>query len=858
MKCATCKSETKRFGKHRNGLQRYRCVECGKTFTEAHEKPLGDMTVPTDKATLALQLLIEGTSVRATERITGLHRDTTLKPLVTAGEKCEKLMGRLIVNVPVKVVECDETWGFVQKKEGHKRPEEGRDESIGDAHTFVSIERNTKLVLNFALGRRSKATTDIFIEGLRAATAPGRFQITTDGFAPYVAAIVDTLGDRVDFAQLIKVYASPRDGEQRYSPAEVVDTEVVPVIGRPDPKRICTSIVERQNLTMRMQTRRLTRLTNGFSKKWENLWVALCLHFAYYNFCRIHRTLARHARHGSWNYRESLDHRGTAWMRGTDTLIEMNQLYYGDNLAVLRNEIPDESVDLVYLDPPFNSQATYNVLFRSTGGERSRAQIEAFEDTWHWGEEAERAFDEVMSSQNAEAAEMLRSMRSFLKENDMMAYLSMMAVRLLELHRVLKPTGSIYLHCDPTASHYLKILLDAIFESRFYRNELVWKRTSSHNDAAQGLTRYGKNHDIILFYSKSDAPTWNQQFVRYDDEYIRSHYGQVETGAGKRFTTSDLTAAKPGGDTSYEWHGVAPPRGRYWAYSRANMEKFENEGRLIYGRTGVPRLRNYLDEMPGVVLGSLWGDIPPINSQARERLGYPTQKPLALLERIITASSNEGGTVLDPFCGCGTAVHAAQKLKREWIGIDITHLAISLIEKRLKDAFPGIKYEVHGTPKDLDGARMLAAQDKYQFQWWAVSLVDAVPFGGKKKGADSGIDGLIYFKPEGKATEKAIVSVKGGENINVAMVRDLAHVVEREKAKIGVFITLADSTGPMRTEAVKTGFYETAYGKYPRIQILTIADLFAGKQPKIPLVDTASFKKAVREIEGGSQENFQF
>ena len=239
-----------------------------------------------------------------------------------------------------------------------------------------------------------------------------------------------------------------------------------------------------------------------------------------------------------------------------------------------------------------------------------------------------------------------------------------------------------------------------------------------------------------------------------------------------------------------------------------------------------------------------------INNRSNELLGYPTQKPLALLERIISTSSDEGDVVLDPFCGCGTSIHAAQKLRREWIGIDITHLAISLIEKRLKDAFPGIKYEVHGTPRDLDGARDLAARNKYQFQWWAVSLVNAVPFAGKKKGADTGIDGLIYFKPEGRATEKAIVSVKGGENVNVAMVRDLAHVVDREKAKIGVFITLADATGPMKTEAVKAGFYETLYGKYPKIQILTVRELFEGKQPNIPLVDASAFKKAPKEARG--------
>ena len=291
MTCMACQTRCQRFGKHRNGLRRFRCPICKKTYTEEHDRPLGDMTISVEKATLALQLLIEGTSIRSTERITGLHRDTILRLLVLAGEKCEKLMGRLLVNIPVKDVECDEIWGFVGKKEGHKTHEDARDETIGDAYCFVAIERNTKLVLNFALGRRNQATTDIFIEGLRHATADKHFQITTDGFRQYIKAIDGTLADRVDFAQLIKVYSTPREGEARYSPAEVVDTEVVPVLGNPDPMRICTSIVERQNLTMRTQIRRLTRLTNAFSKKWENLWAALCLHFAYYNFCRVHRTL---------------------------------------------------------------------------------------------------------------------------------------------------------------------------------------------------------------------------------------------------------------------------------------------------------------------------------------------------------------------------------------------------------------------------------------------------------------------------------------------------------------------------------------------------------------------------------------
>lgn len=536
---------------------------------------------------------------------------------------------------------------------------------------------------------------------------------------------------------------------------------------------------------------------------------------------------------------------------------KLNSLYYGNNLDVLRKSIPDESVDLVYLDPPFNSQATYNVLFKSMAGEKSHAQIEAFEDTWHWGDEAELAFDGVVTSGNMEAAEMLRSMRAFLKENDMMAYLSMMAVRLIELHRVLRSSGSLYLHCDPSASHYLKILLDSIFGSTEFQNEVIWRRTTTKNDYKQGAVNWARIHDCLLYYTKDRkaGPTFQQPFGEYDEGYIASKYPYADQD-GRRYGLWDVTAPGSGtrGHPQYEFMGVV----RFWRYAREKMEKLREAGRIVQPSKGaVPRYKRYLDEMPGVAIGDSWNDIHPINSQAQERQGYPTQKPLALLERIIAASSNEGDIVLDPFCGCGTTIHAAQKLKRKWIGIDITHLAISLIEKRLKDAFPGIKYEVHGTPKDLDGARDLAKRDKYQFQWWAVSLVNAVPFAGKKKGADSGIDGLIYFKPEGKTTEKAIVSVKGGDNVNVAMVRDLAHVVDREKARIGVFITLADPTGPMKTEAVKAGYYETVYGKYPKIQILTIRGLFDGKQPNIPLVNPSAFKKAAREFEG-KQDSLRF
>jgi site-specific DNA-methyltransferase (adenine-specific) len=536
-----------------------------------------------------------------------------------------------------------------------------------------------------------------------------------------------------------------------------------------------------------------------------------------------------------------------------------NQLYYGDNLQVLRDSIASESVDLIYLDPPFNSQASYNILFKSSKGGQSQAQVEAFVDTWHWNDIAESAFDEVLKSGRSEVSEMLRAFRSFLKENDMMAYLTMMAVRLLELHRVLKSTGSLYLHCDPTASHYLKILLDAIFGAEMFRNEVTWKRTTTHSDSKT----WSRVSDTVFFYTKGSGFTWNTPRNPHSEAYIADKYCN-DDGDGRLYQLDNMTSPNPRPNMMYNWKGfVFPEKG--WRYSRETMAKLDAEGRIWYPRrkngdldtTKRPRLKRYLDEMEGGVMGDIWTDISPINSQAQERLGYPTQKPLALLERIIEASSNEGDIVLDPFCGCGTTIHAAEKLKRQWIGIDITHLAISLIEKRLKAAFPGIAFEIHGTPKDLEGAQALAAQNKYQFQWWAVSLVDAVPYGGKKKGADSGIDGFIYFKPDGKISEKAIVSVKGGENVSVAMIRDLAHVVDRENAKIGVFITLAEPTKPMRTEAIKAGFFETRFGKYQKIQILTIEELFAGKKPDIPLVDPTVFRKAAVELNEKQDELFR-
>jgi site-specific DNA-methyltransferase (adenine-specific) len=539
----------------------------------------------------------------------------------------------------------------------------------------------------------------------------------------------------------------------------------------------------------------------------------------------------------------------------------VNTLFYGDNLRILRDHIADESVDLIYLDPPFNSNATYNVLFRSPAGEQSQAQIEAFEDTWHWNEAAERAFDDVMKCGNSDAAEMLRAMRSFLKENDMMAYLAMMAVRLIQLHRVLKPTGSLYLHCDPTASHYLKLLLDAIFGPSLFLNEIVWKRTHSHGSSK----RYGPVHDIILFYSKTDAYLWTDPRGKHDPAYVEKHFRLVDPTTGELFQPITLTGSGVRhGESGQPWKGVNPTEvGRHWALPGAilkelgitegtvqqRLDALDKAGRIYWPKTedGTPRLKWFVSDLRGVAIPDVWADIAPISAQAKERLGYPTQKPIALLERIISASSNEGDLVLDPFCGCGTTVHAAQKLNRRWIGIDITHLAIALIRRRLIDAFPQAQFEVHGVPKDVDGARALAKADPHQFQLWALSMLEAQPYKGGKKGADRGIDGYLYFKPDGKMTEKAIVSVKGGEHVSDTMVKDLIATVDHENAKMGVFVTLTPPTQPMKTRAVAAGFYETEYGQFPKIQILTIEDLFKGMRPHMPWIDASVFKKAKRE-----------
>ncbi len=525
-----------------------------------------------------------------------------------------------------------------------------------------------------------------------------------------------------------------------------------------------------------------------------------------------------------------------------------NALYYGDNLDVLRNSVPSKSVDLIYLDPPFNSRASYNVLFRSPTGEGSSAQIEAFEDSWHWNESAERAFDDVMAGPNSDAAVMLRAMRAGLGENDMMAYLTMMAVRLAELHRVLKPSGSIYLHCDPVASHYLKIIMDSLFGAEGFRTEVIWKRTHAHGNVTRA---YGDVTDTILYYTKGPAFTWNQQFKALTPEQMEAKYRNSDAD-GRRWQS--VTLRNPGVRPNLHYpytasNGVTyQPHPNGWSCNQDRLERYDREGRLHYPSTptGALRLKMYADESGGERLQSLWEDIPPIGAQAAERLGYPTQKPLLLLERIVATSSSEGDVVLDPFCGCGTAVVAAQKLRRQWIGIDITHLAVNLIESRLKAAFPGIAFNVIGVPMDEAGARDLASRDKHEFQKWITGRIGAQPYKGGKKGMDRGVDGYLHFRDADQKPQFAIVSVKGG-GTKSGDVRDLKGTVDREEAAMGLFLTLHEPTREMVREAAAANFYETGGMRFPKVQILTAAEVIAGKRPQVPFGFTEGFKKAVRE-----------
>ncbi len=549
--------------------------------------------------------------------------------------------------------------------------------------------------------------------------------------------------------------------------------------------------------------------------------------------------------------------------------MQTNVLYYGDNLDILRHDppyIPPESIDLIYLDPPFNSNAAYNVIFKDESGQRSDAQITAFDDTWHWGPDAERQYLYLTNSAYhggrvpSTVSDLVGAFHKGIRPSPMLAYLVEMCVRLVELRRVLKPTGSLYLHCDPTASHYLKVLLDAIFGPEHFVNEIIWKRWSSHPDAK----RYGSVHDVILFYGKTSAAKYNRQFMPYDENYVRTRFKFVDAN-GRRYAEQTLVSPNPRPNLTYEYtasNGVTyKPHRNGWSISKELMEQFDREDRLHFPMKGERlRRKDYLDKLPGVALADVWTDIYGVGGSAKERLGYPTQKPLALLERIIEASSNPGDVVLDPFCGCGTAVVAAQSLGRQWIGIDVTYLAIAVMQARLRDSF-AIDVQIEGSPTEVEGARKLAQQlpnGREQFELWALTLVGAMPVGGvQKKGADKGVDGVITFTGAGGKLETCIVSVKSG-HVTRAQVAELKGDMGSQGASMGLFVTLEEPTAPMRLEATEAGFYhsELSGRDYPAVQIITIRDMLEeGRKPNLPLLVLSPYqqaqpiKKAAEQVE---------
>lgn len=518
----------------------------------------------------------------------------------------------------------------------------------------------------------------------------------------------------------------------------------------------------------------------------------------------------------------------------------MNTLYYGDNLDILRDYVSSESVDLTYLDPPFNSNRSYNVLFKTRSGKESAAQIEAFDDTWTWSDdESGVLLEELVRGGIAPrtVGDTLVALQRLLGKTDLMAYLVMMAARLVELHRVLKPTGSLYLHCDPTASHYLKVILDSVFGPRMFRNEVIWKRTTAHSSAK----KFAPIHDVILYYGKSGSVTWNEPRAAYSEEYLEKYY-RFDDGDGRLYWRADLTGAGTRkGPSGQPWRGFNPADiGRHWIASPQTLDRYDEEGRIYYPKGGgMPQFKKYRDELKGRAVADIWDEVARINPVGRERLGYPTQKPLALLDRIIAASSNPGDVVLDAFCGCGTAIDSSQRLGRQWIGIDITILAIDLIKRRLQDAYGDqilADFRIFGTPIEFEAAEQLWNTNRFEFERWAVTLVDGEP--NEKQVGDKGVDGVIRFAvDQSMSVGEALVSVKGGENLNPSMVRDLTGTVTNRDAQMGIMLTLNKPTDGMLAAAASSGVYVWPFTEevYPRAQIVTIRDLLEGnRQPNMP------------------------
>ena len=525
-----------------------------------------------------------------------------------------------------------------------------------------------------------------------------------------------------------------------------------------------------------------------------------------------------------------------------------NKLYFGDNLDILREHVPEETVDLIYLDPPFNSNATYNVLFKEVSGEGSTAQIQAFDDTWHWSMEAEYSYKNVVTNGPKKLADLLQSMRSFLGQNDMMAYLTMMAERTVELYRVLKPTGTIYLHCDPTASHYLKLLMDAVFGPGNFRNEISWNRS---NPKSLHSMNFPNCRDVILRYSKTQVATFNKMFSEHDVSYVNKAYKYAGDDGRPYRLLPLLNPNDNRPNLTYDFLGVT----RVWRWSRERMQKAYEDGLVVQLKPGaVPQYKLYLEDSKGKTITNDWNDIP--QAAGAEHLGYPTQKPEALLERIIHASSNEGDVILDPFCGCGTAVAVAERLRRRWIGIDVTHIAISLMKYRLHDTFGKqlSPYEIIGAPRDVASARALALESehdgRYQFEYWALGLVDARPANNRRKGADGGVDGYInFFDDESGKAKAVLIQVKSGR-VRRDHVATLKGDMAREKAELGLLIVLEPPTQPMRQEAMAAGVYVPKHfssDQFPCVQIVTIEDLLNGRGPTLPhlgLAGAGTFRRA--------------
>lgn len=544
-------------------------------------------------------------------------------------------------------------------------------------------------------------------------------------------------------------------------------------------------------------------------------------------------------------------------------MFDRNSLFYGDNLEWLRNRdyFPDECVDLIYLDPPFNSNRNYNVLFKDRTGLESSAQIRAFDDTWMWGHEAEETFIDLTQRGfgPGNIPEAMMALRHLLGTNDMLAYLVMMTARLVELHRVLKSTGSLYLHCDPTASHYLKMILDSIFGANHFRNEIIWERTTGR----KGVRQFGRVHDTIFFFSKSSEATWNPQTVPQTEDTVRGH-DLMRDSAGNLYRVSDLTGAGQGPPRQFSEKWIDPPIGRHWAYDQDGIDELLEAGRIVYSRTGSPRLRTDVRDLPGVSVRDIWSDIGALNSASRERLGYPTQKPVALLERIISASSSSGDVVLDPFCGCGTTIEAAQRLGRRWVGIDVTILAVDLMRKRMEDRFGEVvasQIDVYGVPNEERSARAMFEKDPFEFERWAVTLVDGQPNERGKQQGDRGIDGIIRFAAalnrntlKIERLGRSLVSVKGGRQLSPTMVRDLVGTINRENAELGLMLTLEPPTRGMVQEADSAGHYLWEWNgqEYPRTQIVTIGDLLNERRPKMP-TPLPPYIEATRMKDGSRQ-----